>query len=163
MVQYNAVTAAEIPLDPITRSKFECIDKFVQGAVDSPRYKPIWNGESLLINFSGWCKYELLSPNGQRQPMPPNTTLGSGMYSVCLQASHVYVGPHKSGQTFSVSLHIVELLYEPEQNLTDFIEDIMKTPPCSPPPTVPSAPKRRTYRRKPGLAAPDASKSVFTE
>ena len=162
VIQYGNMTAAEIPLDHRTRAKLADIDAYIQVAVDSPRYKPILNGERLLVNFSKWCKYVLLQPDGKHQPMHPDMVLDKGMYAVVIQASHVYVGPHKGGQTYSVALHIVELIYEPEQNLMDCIEDVMKTPPSSPPPTVspPTPPrkvsplkmaKRRNTKKKKGL------------
>ena len=147
VVQYKNVTAGRIPLDSNTREKFAGIDNFVKAAVNSPLYKAIWKGDHLLVNFSKWCKYELVQPDGSRQIMPPNTLLGKGMYSVVLQASHVYVGPHKSGDTFSVSLHIAELLYEPEQTLSDMMDDILNSKPPTPPSAV-SPPKPKITRRR---------------
>ena len=134
------LTAALIPLDVVTRTKLSEIDRFVQENVVSTLYKPIWKGESICINFSRRCKYEKLLNNGSRQEML-NETLGCGRYSIAIQASHVYIGPHKGGQTYSVALHIVELLYEPEESLMDFINSVAET--YTPQPTTVSQSKTK--------------------
>ena len=109
-------------------------------------------------------------PGGRRQPMSSETVLGKGMYSVVIQASHVYVGPHKSDATYSVSLHIRELLYEPEQDLGDWFDTIVNTPTLSPLPNVNSSndsnnkangkPARRRGQKKRGKDEMDAMPSV---
>ena len=101
-------------------------------------------------------------PDGSRQPMSSDTALLRGMYSVVIQASHVYVGPHKSGETYSVSLHIRELLYEPEQNLSDWFDTLMSTPPPSAARNdkPPNAPKRRTQKKRRGKDEVDIVPSV---
>ena len=161
---YENLKAAYIPLDPATRAKLTEIEKFVEQAVDSPTYKPIWKGDALFINFSRWCKYETVMPDGSRQPMPSDAVLGKGMYSLVIQASHVYVGPHKSGETYSLSLHIRELLYEPEQNLNDWFDTLMSTPPPSAATNKndepPKAPKRRAQRKRRGKDEVDIVPSV---
>ena len=162
IIHYENLKAAHIPLDPVTRAKLTEIDSFVEQAVDSPTYKPIWKGDVLFVNFSRWCKYEIIMPDGSRQPMSSDTALLRGMYSVVIQASHVYVGPHKSGETYSVSLHIRELLYEPEQNLSDWFDTLMSTPPPSAARNdkPPNAPKRRTQKKRRGKDEVDIVPSV---
>ena len=139
------LTAALIPLDVVTRTKTSEIDRFVQENVVSTLYKPIWKGENICINFSRWCKYEKLLNNGSHQEML-NETLGSGRYSIAIQASHVYIGPHKGGQTYSVALHIVEVLYEPEDSLTEFINSVVET--FNPQPATASQTKTKQGNRR---------------
>ena len=141
-------TATVIPMDPTTLARLHEIDNFVLEQVNSGNYKPLYKGDRIMLNFSRWCKYEKLLPDGTRQPMPEGTTLGSGMYSISINVSHVYFGPHKNGESHSVSLHICELLYEPEQNLSDILKDIMATPPPTPPPTVPPQVKPKLKKRR---------------
>ena len=133
-------TAAVIPMDPVTFARLQEIDNFVLKTVTTGTYKPLYKGDRIMLMFSRWCKYEKLLPDGTRQPMPENTVLGPGMYSISINASHIYFGTHKNGETHSVSLHISELLYEPEQNLESIFNDILTTPPTTPPPTVPPPP-----------------------
>ena len=162
VVEYNAVRAGWIPLDPLTRSKFTEIDHFVEQAMECPQYKPICHGDNILVNFSKWCKYYKILPDGSRQPMSPDTFLGKGMYTIVLQASHVYVGPHKSGATHSVSLHIRELFYEPEQNLNDWFDVItgVSSSDNSNDIPKPKASKRRAPKKKRGKDEVDAMPSA---
>ena len=139
-------TAAVIPMDPVTIARLQEIDNFIKKTVTTGRYKPLWKGDRMIVNFSRWCKYEKMLPDGTREPMPEATVLGKGMYSITINVSHVYFGDHKGGETHSVGLHISELLYEPEQNLHDIFDDVIKTPPSSPPPSVPR-PKLKLKRR----------------
>ena len=65
-----------------------------------------------------------------------------------LHVSHIYTGPHKGGQSCSLSLFITTVVFEPEQNLLDLINDIVKTPPCTPVPIcVPPAPVKPKLKR----------------
>ena len=141
-------TATVIPMDPTTLARLNEIDNFVLEQVNTGNYKPLYKGNRIMLNFSRWCKYEKLLPDGTRQPMPEGTALGPGMYSISINASHVYFGPHKNGESHSVSLHICELLYEPEQNLSDVLKDIMATPPPTLPPTVPPQVKPKLKKRR---------------
>ena len=118
--QHTNTTAAAIPLDPLTKSTFEEIDRFILSNNIAGTYKPIAKGDRILVNFSHWCKYELMLPDGNRKIMNKGMSLGQGMYAISIAIPHLYVGPHKNGETHSVSLHICEILYEPEQNLNDF-------------------------------------------
>ena len=149
-VSQNA-TAAVIPMDPVTLSRLQEIDNFVQKVVTTGTYKPLWKGDRMIVNFSRWCKYEKMLPDGTREPMPEATVLGKGMYSITINVSHVYFGDHKGGETHSVGLHISELLYEPEQNLNDIFDDVIKTPPSSPPPSVPRPKLKLKLKRQPRL------------
>ena len=146
---HGKMTSLAIPLDPQTRSRFEELDTFARANANGGTYKELWKGEMTFINLSRWCKYEMMQPNGLRHAMPTDTILGKGSYSVVIEASHMYFGPHKNGETCSVSLYIVELLYQPEQDcISDFIDEILSAPP-SPPPTAPvrNTSCRRTVRR----------------
>ena len=137
-------------LDSVTKAKLQVIENFVQANVVSEKYKPLFLHNAMYVNLSKWCKYELMKPDGSRQPLPAETYLGKGTYSLEIQASHVYIGPHRGGETFSISLHIVRLGYQPDPSLGDIIDDIvqsMQTPPTPPPPVV-------TARAAPSKAKP---------
>ena len=160
----NNITSVSVPLDPVTRATLQAIETFVQTNVESEKYKPLWLGESMLVNISKWCKLELINPDGSRQPLPGDKYLGKGTYSLVIQVSHVYIGPHKGGETYSLSLHVVELAYQPDADFDDVFDDIirsMQTPPNPPPPTPVTAPevktkKQRRPRRRAGLDEVDA-------
>ena len=107
-------------------------------------YKPMAKGERILVNFSRWCKYELMLPDGKRKIMSKDMNLGQGMYAISIAIPHLYVGPHKNGETHSVSLNICEILYEPEQNLIDIFDENVSGPSTpSPPPVIPQVEIKR--------------------
>ena len=117
-----------IPLDEDTVAALTNIENFVKTNVDSPRYKPLWLKKAMYANVSKWCNYELMNHDGTHQTLPNDLILGSGLYSFQIHVSHVYIGPHKGGETFSLSLHVTNIKYEPEQNvekdMTDFLESL---------------------------------------
>ena len=111
-----------LPLDDGTKSTLSRIESFVKSNVVSQTYKPLWLKDAMYVNISKWCRFETVHFNGTRTLLPQGTVLGKGTYSVTLQVSHVYVGPHKGGETFSLSLHITNLAFKPEEDIMDFIE-----------------------------------------
>lgn len=167
MIVNKNVTSALIPLDSTTISKLQEIETFVKENVVSEKYKPLWLNKAMYINLSKWCKYELINFDGSRQPIPVDTFLGKGMYTLEIQVSHVYLGPHKSGETFSLSLHIMGLAYQPDSNLMDLIDELdhtMDAPPSPSPPTVcpaaPTKPKRKRATKRSGRDEIDGPKNV---
>lgn len=132
-------TSVLVPLDPATKAKFQEIETFVKANVVSEKYKPLWLYDAMYVTLSKWCHYELIKSDGSRQPLPSDTFLGKGTYRLEIHVSHVYIGPHKGGETFSLSLHVVGLAYEPEYNSIDEIDEIvqsMRPPSPSPPKPV---------------------------
>ena len=159
----NNVTSVLVPLDSVTKSTLANIETFVQANVESEKYKPLWLKDSMYVNISKWCSYFLIAPDGSRQPLPVGMNLACGMYNLELHVSHVYIGPHKGGETYSLSLHITELTYEPKQSITDIMEEIVN-PTQSPPVSVSqpiSKPKQRRSRKGVPLDEIDGPKRVF--
>ena len=166
MIPNTTRTAVLVPLDPVTVAKLQQIETFVQSNVVSEKYKPLWLNNAMYVNLSQWCCYTLIKRDGTRASMPPGTFLGRGMYAFDIQVSHVYIGPHKGGETFSLSLHVMEVIYEPEQTLSEILDDIVNTPPPSAPPATPLPPaktsKPKRGRRRGGFDEIDAPKSLFS-
>ena len=46
--------------------------------------------------------------------MDPQGPFGNGTYQMMVEVSHIYIGTHKEGQLFSLSLHVVQVVYQPE-------------------------------------------------
>ena len=133
-------------------SQLSDIEAFVRSNISHKNYKPLWLHEGMCVNISKWCRYELVKPDGAHEPLPNDTILGKGHYNLDIYVSHVYTGPHKGGQSCSLSMFITSVVFEPEQNLFDLINDIVKTPPCTPthtsvPPAPVKAKPKRTRRR----------------
>ena len=152
------ITAVLVPIDANTIATLQEIEAFVRDNVDSPVYKPLRLDDSFYVNLSKWCRYVLLKSDGTQIPLPEGTVLGKGLYKLELQISHVYIGPHRGGETFSLSLHITRVVYEPEENIFDFVE-LVTPPPTAPPAVLPvSKPKPKRNRRRVGLDEVDAPK-----
>lgn len=120
------MTSVLIPVDESTKASFTTIENFVQANVSSDKYKPLWLKDFMYCNVSHWCNYIQENSDGSQcvvTPEPNYKNFGRGTYSMLIQASHVYVGPHKNGETYSLSLHVLQIKYKPYNNFIDFIEN----------------------------------------
>ena len=116
------VTSVLIPLEEGTKTSLSSIESFVTTNVPSETFKSSCLHDVMYVNVSRWCEYFQINPDGSRTVIQPGTSLGKGHYSMIVQASHVYVGPHKNGETYSLSLHVVQLTYRAADNITDLVE-----------------------------------------
>lgn len=141
----NNVTSLLMPLHPDIITVLRRVEDFVKANVNSPSYKPLWLNSAMYVNVSKWCAYELIDSDGYNKPMSGNVTLGSGWYTLQTHVSHVYIGPHKGGETFSLSLYVVKICYQPidmvDDEVTAFIQSLE--------PAIPvKADKKKSRRRK---------------
>ena len=157
-----SVTSVLVPLDSVTKSVLQNIETFVVDNVDSHKYKPLWLHDAMYVNLSKWCAYELVNMDGSRQALPEGMVMAKGTYSFEIHVSHVYIGPHKGGETFSLSLHVTRVTYEPEHDFYNLLcDDTSKTPPAPPaPPMAPVKPKLKRGRRRNGLDEIDGPRTV---
>lgn len=123
----NNMTAVLVPLDPDTISVLKEIENFTKENIDSERYKPLWLKNAMFVNVSKWCEYELIASDGSPQPFPENQILDTGLYRLEIHVSHVYIGPHKGGETFSLSLHVTKISYEPQEDIEELMNDFVKS------------------------------------
>lgn len=125
LIQEN-MTAVLVPLDEATKTSLRTVEKFVVKHVNSQKYKQLpLNNDTMFVNVSKWCAYEKASDSGFSDMIPPGTFMGPGTYSLKLRVSHVYVGPHRGGETFSLSLHVLKITYMPKQDDAIVDNDIM--------------------------------------
>ena len=61
-------------------------------------------------------------PDGSIQLLDRNAVMGSGDYVITLHVAHCYIGPHKGGETFSVSIQVVGILHRPRVEEDDDID-----------------------------------------
>ena len=151
----NGISSMLVPLDCDTINTLRCIEDFVKENVDSPCYKPLWLQNAMYVNVSKWCLYEVLNPDGSIKPASDSIVLGSGWYTFQISVSHVYIGPHRGGQTFSLSLHVTKVTYQPQDILDATFDTIMRelnTPSTSDvavkPPTPPKTEKKKKKQRR---------------
>ena len=110
-------TSMLLPLDDGTKSTLSRIESFVKSNVVSQTYKPLWLKDAMYVNISKWCRFETVHFNGTRTLLPQGTVLGKGTYSVTLQVSHVYVRPHKGGETCKCPMSMSDLTKEGRRSL----------------------------------------------
>ena len=123
----NGITSVIVPLDTNLITALQRVEDFVKENVDSPRYKPLWLTGAMCVNVSKWCIYELIDIHGNVKPFTGSVTLGDGWYTYQIQVSHAYIGPHRGGETFSLSLHVTKIRYQPQDPIDEVLVDLMKS------------------------------------
>ena len=163
------ITSVLIPLDDSTRKSLTTVETFVKNNVKSEKYKPLWLNEVMYVNVSQWCNYQQINDDGTHSTIQAGTILGKGFYSMHIHASHVYIGPHKNGETYSLSLHVVQITYKPKDDFMDLIEslsgDFDGAPSASSSsqlakPDPVKRKKKKTTRAKKGLDEIDGHKTI---
>ena len=112
-----------VPLDDWLRSQLLLIQNFVQANVAIPQEcvgdKPIifkglsLHGDSILMSVSHWCRFfKYVSEKGLYLTTPNCEDFAGGNYTLNVEVSHVYIGPHKNGETYSISLRVSQITYK---------------------------------------------------
>ena len=120
---HGTLKSVLVPLHDDTIATLSSVENFVKSRMPDEKYKPLWLGNAMLVNVSRWCAYELISFDGSPQPLPEDVMFGDGMYNIEVHVSHLYCGPHKNGDTCSLSLFVSKISYEPDSNLTDVLDN----------------------------------------
>ena len=141
--------AALVPIDPWLRKQLNLLEKFVQQNVTIPSpqacmpissllYKPLWPHSQMCISLSRWCNvFQMNVATGCYEAVDIHQVkFGHGKYSVTIEVPYIYIGPHKNGETFSLTMRVVQIVYEPA------IESVMTIPFKSP--DVKARKKRKT-------------------
>ena len=128
----NKRRSVMIPTDGPFRAQLDVIETFVTknviippGVVRSPDckvpiYKAQWPQNNMFVTLAPWCKFfKHDSQTNSYVVMDPQGPFGNGTYHMMVEVSHIYIGPHKEGQLFSLSLHVVQVVYQPEIVSTD--------------------------------------------
>lgn len=121
VINPNSVSVL-VPLDEHTKQSLSTMETFVKSHVASERYRALWLKEAMFITLSKFCSYEQTNPDGTVTPLKDGSVLGTGEYSILVHASHVYVGPHKKGETFSLSLQVLSISYLVREDVMDILE-----------------------------------------
>ena len=112
--------SALIPIDNWLRQQFNVIESFVQQNVDrsqsgSSVYKPLWSGDMMYIRMSRWCNVFRRSGEPNRyDSIDMKTPLGKGTFSITIEVPYIYIGPHKNGENFSITLRVTQIVFNPE-------------------------------------------------
>lgn len=121
-----------LPVEPWLRDQLNMFETFAQQNINSPDhilssdelvYKPLWKGERMYIRVAKWCN--ILQQNmqtGSYESVNISTPLGPGTYNVTIEVPYIYIGPHKNGENYSLTLRIVQIVYHPELNSPNLIQ-----------------------------------------
>ena len=124
--------ALSVPLDDWLRTQLSTIEKAVMMKVNIPLdvpkskegayvYRPLLLKDSLLVTVSKWCKYfKFDKSRGAYELVEKFVPFVKGQYSVNIEVSHVYIGPHKGGQNFSLSLRVSQIMYKEDEQESNF-------------------------------------------
>ena len=152
-----------VPVDDWLRTQLTNIEKDIMMKVSIPSdvpkskegayvYKPLSLSETLFVPVSKFCKYFKYDQTKHAHVcLESFEPFEKGHYNVNIEVSHVYIGPHKGGQNFSLSLRITQLTYKEEEAITSFSfddEDIARVLGAKPIETTPQKKKDEKRARK---------------
>lgn len=150
----NGSCSLTVPIDSWTRSQLNTLECFVQCNVVIPEdvlapagssrdYRPMWPYPVTFILCSQWCNYYWKNPEtGMCRSVSPEQLTQPGLFSFSIEVPYVYIGPHKGGERYSLSLRLIQVTYTP---LTEV------EMPCSIPPPSPELEKETKIQRVPTL------------
>jgi len=114
-----------VPIVPWLRCQLDTVEKYVKENVSipsnsrienaSPKYKPLWPCETMFVNVSRWCTVFVRNAetNTVKSVSLKDANFGYGSYSITIDVAYIYIGPHKMGEDFSLTLRVVQIAYEP--------------------------------------------------
>lgn len=142
-----------LPITDWLRKQLDIVEEFVTDNVDLASlpesssnktfvYKPLWRGPQMYVSVSPRCDFQCYdSATGVLQSSSLSNMRGKGTYTFTLSVPFIYIGPHKKGEDYSLSLEIVQIIFYP------FVD-----------PTV--IPKKPVKRRRQKNAVPVAQVAV---
>ena len=116
-----------VPINPMLRTTLNVVENFVAHNVALPAdavnqshtgslYKPLWSSEWMRITVSNWCSYYRLNyDTAMYESVQPDSVFGKGFYQIIFEVPYIYIGPHKEGQSFSLTLRVVQVLFQPHK------------------------------------------------
>ena len=124
--------ALAVPLDTWLRTQLSTLEKAAMMKVtippDVPKtkegayvYRPLLLRDTLFLTVSKWCKYfKYDKSKGAYSLLKDFVPFEKGHYNVNIEVSHIYIGPHKGGQNFSLSLRITQIMYKEDEKENEF-------------------------------------------
>lgn len=134
-------TSISIPLDDWLRQNLSVLQHFVVANTlippDVPRtkegtylFKSVLERLDLILNLSKWCRFFKYDEDKAAYiEVPQFKPFGKGEFNLLIDITHVFIGPHKGGQHFSVSMHVRHITYKEDVKDTDqsvLIDELLK-------------------------------------
>ena len=145
----NGSISLAIPIDSWTRTQLNTLEDFALGHVIIPDdvvapagasrdYRPIWPHPVAFVMCSQWCNYFWRNPEtGHCTSVTPEHLTRPGLYSFSIEVPYVYIGPHKGGERFSLTLRLVQVTYTPLSNVEQQQQQQQQQQALPPPPPTP--------------------------
>ena len=128
---YKANIAGEsviVPVENWLRHQFSILDIFISENVTVPPelrrhsavpdenlYKDIYNGKNLCMKLGRFCRFtQMVGDQLVDIPCIPRPNFGVGRYSFSIEIPYVYIGPHKSGALYSLTMMVTRIHFEPQ-------------------------------------------------
>ena len=120
-----------VPLDDWLRSQLSVLQDFVISRTTFPAdvpqtkegnylFKPLLARNPLMISVSKWCRiFKFDQSRGAYVRVDKFSQFGKGNFSANIEVSHVYIGPHKDGHNFSLSMRVRQIIYNEENQEDD--------------------------------------------
>ena len=157
----SEMKALAVPVDDWLRTQLLTIEKAVITKVNIPLdvlkskegtyvYRPLLLRDTFFVTVSKWCKYfKFDKTKGGYVLLEEFVPFEKGQYNVNIEVSHVYIGPHKGGQNFSLSLRISQIMYKEDEKESEFQldEDILTSVLSSTPIGETPQKKKKTEKR----------------
>ena len=121
----GSMKSTSVAINPILRATLNTVENFAAHNVSLPAdavfpsqtgslYKPLWPSEWMKISISNWCNFLRLNyETGMYESVAPDSVFAKGLYQISIEIPYIYIGPHKEGQSFSLTLRVVQVLYQP--------------------------------------------------
>ena len=122
MKEHGTNHSALIPIDAWIRQQLNVAEKFATQnvanlSVDPTQnmiYKRLWDGDMMFIRVASWCQiFRKNTESGQYEAVDLKA-LGRGTYNITIEVPYIFIGPHKNGEDFSLTLRIIQIAFDPE-------------------------------------------------
>lgn len=115
-----------IPTEGNLRAQLNVLEHFVCSNVTLPSglkrpedqkvqlYKALWQQDNMYVSVSPWCEYYQFNPElNAYTRMSEQGPFGKGSYHMTVEVPYVYIGEHKGGHLFSLTLRITQVVFQP--------------------------------------------------
>ena len=115
-----------VPTQGTLRTQLNILESFVTAKVTfpagltqpsdckAPLYKSLWQADKMFVSLSPRCDFNNFNKTTEENAKTTKEgPFGQGIYHVTLEAPYIYIGEHKDGNLFSLSLRVVQVIYQP--------------------------------------------------
>lgn len=168
--QQGAQLSALVPVGPWLRHQLNIVEQYACHHVSIPvsvagnkqpgrLYKPLYQQANMYISISQWCNcLKLNRESGTYNSTNMSEMKGKGVYGLTVEVPYIYIGEHRSGEAFSLTLRIVEIIFEPDmEQASPSLVQIVGPPPPAAVPMERKGGRKRDVKQPPAaheMAAP---------